>query len=221
MVGTIGIGAGSRISIVGNELPATCIGMWDQDGQATIRDNTIRGCEREFGIHVGQGSTATIEGNDIEVPDLPADLEATYLEGLSGILLVDSGDGVVIRDNAIHGSATGIMATASAGSVRIESNRVTDNTIGISVAGNESVLLGNTVTGNATGVLVTGLAPTLESNSITGNDVGVTVGLAAPTLIGNTVCDNGTDLTFLPDREAPDVAGNEICGGAVAAGSGG
>ena len=110
-----GIGAGSRISIVGNELPATCIGMWDRDSQATIRDNTIRGCEREFGIHIGQGSTATIEGNDIEVPDLPADLEAMYLEGLSGILLVDSGDGVVIRDNAIHGSATGIMATASAG----------------------------------------------------------------------------------------------------------
>ena len=76
------------------------------------------------------------------------------------------------------------------------------------------------MTGNATGVLVTGLAPTLEGNSITGNDVGVSVGLAAPTLIGNTVCDNGTDLTFLPDREAPQVAGNEICGGAVAAGGG-
>ena len=91
----------------------------------------------------------------------------------------------------------------------------------MSVAGNESVLLGNTVTGNATGVLVTGLTPTLDSDSITGNDVGVAVGLATPTLIGNTVCDNDTDLTFLPGREAPDVAGNEICGGAVAAGSGG
>jgi parallel beta-helix repeat protein len=211
--GFMGVSTNAGVIIEDNEMPSTCIVLWDPGAQATIRNNTIRDCPYEFGIKIEQGS-AIIEGNDISVAEAPPGPHSSYSDGRTGIVITSHEAGTVVHDNDIHDNTRGIGASLPSNSqvrAEIDGNRVVNNVLGITVASDHITLRDNTVTGSTAGVLVSGGSPTLTGNTITGNKTGLQVGRATPTLTGNTICDNGANLSYEGDGEPPSTEGNEIC----------
>jgi parallel beta-helix repeat protein len=211
--GFMGVSSNAGVIIEDNEMPSTCIVLWDRGAQATIRNNTIRDCPYEFGIKLEQGS-AIIEGNDISVAEAPPGPHSSYSDGRTGIVITSHEAGTVIHDNDIHDNTRGIGASLpsdSPANAEIDGNRVVNNAIGITIASDDITLRDNTVTGNVSGVLVGGGSPTLTGNTITGNETGLRIGRGSPKLMGNTICDNDTNLYYGGDGQPPSTEGNEIC----------
>ncbi len=197
------------VTIEGNELPATCLTLWDAGARATIVDNVIHGCPYEFAIQLDAGS-AEITGNDIWVEEAPPGPHSSYSRNRTAIALGGADGPVTIGDNDVHDSVIGISVGSAVATI-IEGNRITGNDTGMTVSG-DSVLVGNTISGGRLGVGLGPGSPTLDANTISDNDRGLFISaVASPTLTGNTICDNVTNVALANGATMPDTAGNEVC----------
>ncbi len=217
--GFIGVRSAADVILEDNEMPSTCVLVWQTGAHATIRRNDIRDCPYGFGIKVERGS-AIIEGNDIAIAESDPGLPSAYSEGRVGILVVFDDAPTTVRDNTVHDSAIGISA-GNLASAEIIGNQVHGNAVGINASSDDVTLRDNMVNGNTVGVTVGLGSPTLAGNTITGNESGLRIGRGTPTLTGNTICDNGTNLFYGGEGEPPPTAGNEICPDASPAASSG
>jgi hypothetical protein len=119
---------------------------------AAIRSNSVGASSAQRlmvanGIQAGAGTRAVIEGNTVAGNSWDGDDAAA-----TGILLVNTAPGTVVRGNSIVGNAdVGIYVMANG--VRVERNRVTDSgpdgafDVGIGNYGDNNVFEGNSVTG--------------------------------------------------------------------------
>lgn len=196
--GFVSVGPDAAPTIADNQMPDTCLALWEPGSHPLVQRNTFRGCPFGWSIDFRSGASATLEGNDIA-------------NASSAITIAGDGTDIVIRDNAVHDSSSGILINGPAAPT-IEHNQLTGNGVGISIVGASPMVRGNVIReSSGVGVLVSDLAsPTLESNTIESNKTGILFSGGHPILIGNTVCGNETNLK-LARGSMPDLTGNTVC----------
>lgn len=188
--GWVGLNEGANVIVEGNEMPATCLGVWEDDADVVIRRNVIHGCEYEKGLEITGDSTALIEGNDIWVEEVEPGPPNDDWGGRVAIT-VNSSLPVTIRDNDVHDSRTGILLLGG-GLAALEQNRVSANEVGVDADHFGSIeMTGNVIEDNGVGLVLNGLADS--------------------SLQDNRICDNGINVQLTNRASAPDPATNEVC----------
>lgn len=211
--GWVGLNGDSSVIVERNEMPATCLGVWEQGAEVVIRENVIHGCPYEKGIEIDRANTVLVELNDIWVEEADPGPPNDAWGGRKGISIFGPGaERVVVRDNQIHDSLIGVVVSSGA-AAEIIGNQIADNEVGINTFNETNVITGNRITGStAEGLLITGGSPTVRDNIVIDNGVGLALGGSSdPQLAGNTICDNGANVISAVADDPPDLAGNEVC----------
>jgi parallel beta-helix repeat protein len=213
------------------------------DSRAHVLGSALNGY-----VHIGNGSSPTIEDTDIadrvyidgsaEAQLLGDSFSSNPRSGYSGVhfvagsigsfegndltagaIEVSEGSDVEVRDNVVGGE--GVRVSGEGTTATITGNTIAA-TFGISVGpGAEATIEGNTITGGMTGLALQSDSVRAESNTITGARIGIRVaGSATPTLTGNSLCDNETNLR-VDDGNPTTLDGNEVCADLATAAPGG
>jgi nitrous oxidase accessory protein NosD len=149
--------------------------------RAVVEEATIRGGRDGVYLHRSDGTVV----RDNDAAEMRYGIHEMYTSNL------------LIRDNAMRRTTTGIiLMTRPAGNKLVE-NRATDNGQGIYAIGDASYLAENVLVGNDLGVTVGTSRSVVVHNTVLDNDVGMRVGTLLPTnhVVGNDVVDNDQSVT--------------------------
>jgi len=149
--------------------------------RAVVEEATIRG--GRDGVYLHRSDGTVVRQND--AADMRYGIHEMYTSNL------------LIRDNAMRRTTTGIILMTRPTNNKLVENRATDSGQGIYAIGDASYLAENVVAGNDLGLTVGTSRSVVVHNTVVDNDIGMRVGTLLPTnhVVGNDVVDNDQPVT--------------------------
>jgi len=149
--------------------------------RAVVEDATIRGGRDGVYLHRSDGTVV----RNTDAADMRYGVHEMYTSDL------------LIRDNAMRRTTTGIILMTRPTGNKLVANRATDSGQGIYAIGDASYLAENVVAGNDLGLTVGTSRSVVVHNTVVDNEVGLRVGTLLPTnhVAGNDVVDNDQPVT--------------------------